>query len=395
MVPMVMNILNTVLGAGILSISNSFTFCGLIPSISMLTLSALFTLLSTILVIKMADITKCDSINELAQRTTGKFGNTLMGVSVVFFCLSCMTAYIIMSTEIIQGWLSLAGFNTDSFWRRALVALVYSAVFPIALTIPRQLTFINYASFFCFVGLSLYTFGMFYKGIILLPKNGIDPTVETGVFGLGLFNALGVYALSFSLAGVIIPIIRNMEPDQKKRYVATGSAFFISFAISLLPGVIGYLLFGASTKSMILSNFPNDDVLFIIVRVAILIVLTSSYPALGLTVLTVFSRIIYKTEQHQLLPWRKRAVVLVCQNIIPLIIGLCLPNVRPAMAIGGAFGAGVSNLVMPPLMYVRMSVDKWHSPMNLLFLCLFVIGTVACTIATYESVVDAINQFSH
>jgi amino acid permease len=392
--PMILNILNTVLGAGILSIPNSFTFCGLIPSVCMLTASAIFTYISTALVVKMSYTTSCESIGDLALQTTGKIGSNILSISLLCFCYSCMTAYIIMSTEIIQGWILLAGLDTSSFGRRAIVVVVFALAVPIALTVPRKLTFLNYASFFCFIGLGLFLFGMVFKGIVILPKDGIDPTVESGVFGIGLFNALGIHALSFSLAGVIIPLIRHMEPDSHKRFVVTGSAFFISFIVSLIPGVTGYLIFGVRTKPMILSNFPNDDILFNIVRFAILLVLTASYPAIGLTLLTTLSRLIYKSDKHELLPWSKRIVVLLIDNSLPLLIAVFLPNVRPAMAIGGAFGAGISNLVMPPLMWVRMSPKKWYEGFNLVFIILFIIGTIACSIATYQAVLDAIHQFT-
>ncbi|EAY05210.1 Transmembrane amino acid transporter protein [Trichomonas vaginalis G3] len=393
-VPMIMNILNTVLGAGILSVSNSFTFCGLIPSVLMLCASAIFTYISTIMVIKMAAITNSDSLGYLAMKTVGKYGSLLLSISLLCFCYACMTAYLIMSTEIIQGWLLLAGVNTNTFAKRSLVCVCYSLFLPIMLTVPKHVGFLNYASTFCFFSLIAYVAGMIYKAIILLPKQGIDPTVETSSFGIKIFNSLGIYSLSFALAGVIIPIIRNMQPNLHKRYVATGSAFFLSFVITLVPGMLGYLIFGRSAKPLILSNFPDDDIIFIIVRVACCIVLTASYPALGVTILAVYSRVFYKTENHAALAWKHRIVVLICQNILPLAIAIFLPNVRPAMGIGGAFGAGTSNLVLPPLMWVIFNEKKWTHWTNLLSLLMFVVGTAAAGIATYEAVLDCIAAFS-
>lgn len=393
-IPMVMNILNTVLGAGILSVANSFTFCGIIPSVIMLVGAAIFTYISTIFVVKMAQITNSDSLGYLANRTIGKYGTTLLSISLLCFCYACMTAYLIMATEIIQGWLLLLGIKTDSFAKRSVVAIVYSLALPIMLTVPKQVKFLNYASTFCFFSLLTYAFGMVYKSITILPSQGIDPTVETSNVGIKIFNSLGIYSLSFALAGVIIPVIRHMEPNLHKRYIATGTAFFMSFLITLIPGILGYLIFGARAKPLILSNFADDDVLFIIVRVACFIVLTASYPALGVTILAVFSRVFYKTENHTALAWKHRIVVLLCQNILPLTITIFLPNVRPAMGIGGAFGAGISNLILPPLMWVIFNEKRWHHWSNLLCLLMFAVGTAAAGIATYEAVLDCINAFS-
>ena len=390
-----LNILNSVLGAGIFSIANSFTFCGIIPSVCMLSFCGLMTYASTLLVIKMHGMTGCDSITDLCLRTCGKVGTWILTPSIVLFCYGSMIAYLIMSGEILQSWASLLGYDLYSFGKRAVLVLVYSLISPIAMTVPRHLTFLGYISFFCVICLFTYAIVMIYEGIAILPSQGIEPSVETATFNLGLFNALGIYALAFSLAGIIIPIIRHMPHDDHKRFQATSISFFISFFIVLVPGVIGYLIFGAGTKSFILSNFGDDDVIFIIVRVASFVVLAAGYPVLGLTVLGVFSRLIYKTENHYDLPWPKRIVCLICQNIFPLCIAIFLPNVRPAMAIGGAFGGGCSNLVFPPLMWVILSPKKWYSPTNLICIVFFIIGTVFSIIATVEAVLDAIDQFKN
>lgn len=395
MTSMVMNILNTVLGAGIFSIANSLTFCGIIPSVFMITFSAIFTYISTVLVIKMASMTGSDSIGYLAQITVGKIGSGLLSISLLCFCYACLTAYLIMSTEIIQGWLSLMGFKTDTFVKRTVVVCLYALLVPIALTVPKEVKFLNWTSSFCFIALVTYVIVMIVRFFEQVPQTGINPTVETSVFGIKLFNALGIYSLAFALAGVIIPIIRNMEPTLVKRYQAVGISFFLSFLITLIPGLLGYLMFGRFSKPFILSNFPDTDIIIIIVRVACLVVLTASYPALGVTILAVYSRWFFKTENHTALQWKHRILVLICQNLLPLLIAIFLPNVRPAMGIGGAFGAGVSNLVLPPIMYVILSGQKWYHWTNLLLILMFVVGTAAAAIATYEAVLDCLHAFAH
>lgn len=395
MTSMVMNILNTVLGAGIFSIANSLTFCGIIPSVFMITFSAIFTYISTVLVIKMASMTGSDSIGYLAQITVGKIGSGLLSISLLCFCYACLTAYLIMSTEIIQGWLSLMGFKTDTFVKRTVVVCLYALLVPIALTVPKEVKFLNWTSSFCFIALVTYVIVMIVRFFEQVPQTGINPTVETSVFGIKLFNALGIYSLAFALAGVIIPIIRNMEPTLVKRYQAVGISFFLSFLITLIPGLLGYLMFGRFSKPFILSNFPDTDIIIIIVRVACLVVLTASYPALGVTILAVYSRWFFKTENHTALQWKHRILVLICQNLLPLLIAIFLPNVRPAMGIGGAFGAGVSNLVLPPIMYVILSGKKWYHWTNLLLILMFVVGTAAAAIATYEAVLDCLHAFAH
>ena len=88
----IMNLLNSVLGAGVLSISNSFTFCGIIPSILILTLSAILSYISSILIIKLQFIYNVKTLPDLALLSLGKFGSLILAFSTIIFCYSCMTA---------------------------------------------------------------------------------------------------------------------------------------------------------------------------------------------------------------------------------------------------------------------------------------------------------------
>jgi len=51
--PTVMNILNSLVGAEILSISNSMTHCGLVASIALMTLTATLSYIATIMTVRL------------------------------------------------------------------------------------------------------------------------------------------------------------------------------------------------------------------------------------------------------------------------------------------------------------------------------------------------------
>ena len=388
-----LNVINTVLGAGLFGVPNSFVFCGVIPSVTLLALSMMLTFYTSVIIIKLSTMLHSKSTVELTEMTLGKTGSNVMRFALLFITYASMTAYLIMGTEVLQGFLQLAGLDTTSFKYRLIVVIVYGLVLPIALTIPKKLGFINYASFFCFLSLITYAVGIVYKSIVLLPKQGINPTAEQGKLNINIFNSLGIYAIGFAISGLIIPIIKNMENNTIVKYKAVGSAYFISFVITLVPGVLGYLIFGIETKPFILSNFDLNDVLFSIIKAACFIVVTTSYPVIGLTPLGEWSKIIYNVPNADDLTWKQRSICLLLVNSIPLLVTVFIPNVRPILSIGGALGAGVSCFVLPPLMWLLNNQSKWYHFNNLVCILFFVIGTAASGIATYESIIDAINSF--
>ncbi|EAY05867.1 Transmembrane amino acid transporter protein [Trichomonas vaginalis G3] len=390
-----LNLLNSTLGAGILSISNSFGFCGLVPSTAILTASAVLSFISASMVVKMHTISGINSFAIIAKTTLGKPGKLISDASLILFCYSCMVAYVIMGTEIIQSWAMAVHIDLHSFGKRALTVICYAFGLPILLTVPRNMTFLSYISFSCFIALSMFFFGMIYKGFTVLPKTGIDPTAETATFNLHIFNALAVHVLCYSLSGIIIPIVKVMAPSLHLRNVSCGISFFASYMFVLIPAVIGYLLFGQKCEPLILNNFEDSDPLFVIIRIACFIVLVSSYPMIGLSLLTMYSQIFFGTEEQQNLPFAKRLVCLALENAPPLLVALFLPNARPALAIGGALGGGVTNYCLPPLMYIKLYQTKFSNYKTWLMITFSVVGVIMCGIATYEAVLDAIDAFSH
>lgn len=389
-----LNLLNSTLGAGILSISNSFTFCGLVPSVLILTASAILSFISASMVVKMHTISGIKTFTKLSQTTLGKIGKLITDLSIVLFCYSCMVAYVIMGTEIIQSWAMAAGLDLRVFWKRAISCIIYAFFLPIALTIPKNMSFLSTISFSCFMALAMFFCGMIYKGIAVIPKKGIDPTVETSTINLHIFNALAVHVLCYSLSGIIIPIVKFMAPSLHLRNIACGISFFASYIIVLVPAVVGYLLFGSQCEPLILNNFEDSDPLFVIIRIACFIVLVSSYPMIGLSLLSMYSQYLFDCDDPQLLPFKKRVWPLILENAPPLLIAIFMPNARPALAIGGALGGGVTNYCLPPLMYIKVFHLTKADYMTYVMYIFSIAGIIMCGIATYEAVLDAIHAFS-
>lgn len=388
----VMTLLNTILGAGVLSIANSFTFCGIVPSIFILTLVTSLSYISAVIVIQLQMKTKVENLDALAKLTTGTIGSIVLQISNIIFCYSCMMTYLIMGTEFIISWLAMAGVDASGRWPRALVALIFSLGIPVACSVPRKLSVLSWISTMALFALAFYTVAVIIEGGIRLPRDGIHPTAETINMNLGIFNALAIYSLSFALAVAVVPIIIHSEPNLTTRYRIIGLTFFFSYVIVMIPGAIGYLIFGNESNPIILLSF-GDNIIFLLVKIGYFVVLSASYPAIGLTVLTTVSRTIYKVDDAGELPWRKRIVALVIENLIPVLVAMFFPNVRFAMTIGGSLGGSLSNFLFPPLYYIILSKKRWYHWLNILLIIMATFGVIAAAIATYQAVVDAIQQF--
>lgn len=388
-----MNLINSVLGAGILGVPGSMNSCGVIVASVLIIVVAAMTHFGSILTIKLQYRTKANGFDELAEMVLGKVGAIIFSISTVLFCYSCMIAYLVIARDNIISWFDAGGIDFTSKTAKALIVLINSCVIPIPLTIPKSIGFLGYFSFATVVCVIFYFIAMVVKAIIMLP-DGVGPGVVMAKGGMELFSAISVYALAFCLPAVLLPIIRPYNQDVAKRGVVTLWAMIVCTILILVPGILGYLCKGTTASSNILNDFGKGDVLFMIVNIGFYLVVSFSYPVVAQSVMSSWSQMIYKVNNQADLPNCKRAIVLLLTNGIALLIAMVLPNIRPALSVGGSVGGALDSFVFPPLIWVVLSKRPWKAPRNLAMIAYGIFGFAVTCICIYQSVVDAIDEFS-
>ena len=388
----IMNLVNSVLGAGILGVPNSMHNCGVIVASILIIIVALMTEFGAILTIKLQHRTRANGFDELAGITLGKFGMIAVPITVFLFSYSCMVAYLVVACDSLISWFSLGGIKITGNWR-SLVVLINSLVLPIPLCIPRSIQFLSYFSFATFVSVFIYFIAMVVKAIQILP-NGMGEGIVLAKGGMPLFSAISVYALSFCLPSVMLPILHPYNKSVSKRSGVTTWTMAICSFLVLVPNILGYLCTGDKVTSNILLSFPDDDYLILVVRIGFYLVVSFSFPVIGQSVMSSWSEVIYKKNDHAELDNCRRAIVILLTTVIPLVIAMFLSNITPALSVGGAVGGALDSFVFPPIMWVALSKRPKTAPRNLLMIAYAVVGLVVSVICIYQSIVDAITAFS-
>jgi len=390
----VMNLLNALLGAGILGVPKSLHACGWVVSLILLLVIAVLSHIGTVMTIKLQYRTKATGFDHLALITLGNTGSLALSICTMLFCVSCMTAYLVIGGDMIMTWLRLAGITVTGTWNRAILILVYALIIPAALTIPRSIQFLSYFSSATVICIGMFFVAMIIKGFTTLPKQGIHSSIVASDLGMGLFSAMSVYGLAFALPVVILPIIQPYNKDLNKRGVISLATFIICFFLVAIPGVIGYFIFGKDVKDNVLLSFPDGDFLITLVRIGFFLVVSFSYPCIGQGILSSFSQVLYSINNHAELPSSQRLWVLICTNVIPIILAMFIPNVGTALGIGGAFGGCLADFFYPALMWFVISKKQWTHPHNLLCILFAVFGLVSAAICTYVAISDAVKAYS-
>lgn len=388
-----MNLLNSLLGAGIISVPASFASAGVILSSGILIFVAALSLIVTFMLVRLQHETGAKGFDELCIFIGGKVCSIGLSVLSIIFLYCALLAYLIISGDMLISWFAIAKIDLSSLWLRALLILVYSIILPVALTIPRSLKFLSYFSTATVFFIVFYVIAMVAKGTIKFINDGIADSVVLAKVDLTIFSAFAVYVSTFSLPNVALSILYPYSPDIKKRNSVLSVTTVITTAIVILPSILGYIMFGEKADGNILNSFDDDDVLMIIVRIGFFFITTFSYPLVAQIIMCSFSQLFFRENVPQTLSNKKWALCQLPTHAVPVIIAMFMPKIKPVLAVGGSLGGVVVNFLYPAILWYLHFRPSARSAQFWGVIALGVFGAAGAVIATYQSILDVIASF--
>ncbi|KAF9382605.1 hypothetical protein CPB97_007041 [Podila verticillata] len=246
------NILNCTVGSGILALSFAIKESGfglgivLSVVVAILTWLALYTLIITgnkIGVYKYA---------MLCEATMGATGFYLLN-SVIFFQTAGATiTYLIVIGDTIPVILGLVGFPIARQW----VIFVSSLVFVLPLLFFRSIGSLARVSMISVMTLPPILFAVAYSGFQYAP----DHKRSFDFVGDNVFPAIGVMAFAMLSTQTAFMNYQTLADPSKRTWAqATGIAVSLSWAISFVFAIIGFISFGEDVAPNIFNSFPLTD----------------------------------------------------------------------------------------------------------------------------------------
>ena len=327
-----LNLTNNVLGAGIISVPSTFKFSGVGPTIILLLLSSFLNFFGATVYIRLQYKTKAKGLDTMVENSFGKVGLMTNGVLLTIFSFSCTVTYLIVGAQSVQSFGNLAGMKLNSDWKWYLIVLVYSCIV-VPLTFPRKLTALSKIASASFFSVLLYFFVITIKSIIALNKDGLGPEVVGFKFNEGILTAFSVHVLTFALPIVVLPITSAYNPSPKKRITVLGWALMFCFTMVLIPSLLAYSFKGKDVESNILQSFGDDDVAILIVRIAMLVCVTCSYPSFISTMMATLGKMAFGQNIPEYLTFTQRAILLSCLNAANIVVAMFFRNITTVLSI--------------------------------------------------------------
>eukprot|EP00980_Cylindrotheca_fusiformis_P016130 scaffold4790_cov98-Cylindrotheca_fusiformis.AAC.14 len=259
------NLSASIVGGGIMSIPLAFEKCGLVLGSILMLAAAIITERSLYLLCLCARITGASSYGEVGKHAFGTSMEYFISLLLIVVLIFLLIAYMVLVQDI---WTSIFQVATGTMENNIHRSYVLFAILLFMSPFLVQKT-LHALRFNCFVGLasvSVLCVALCHHAITTpLPKPVL---LWTDSFADVLF-AFPIISLSFLSIFNILPIQGSLiQPSRGRMLHTIDSAVGITFLITLVFGISGYLYAGVDTDGNILNNISTSgDWIFFLGRI--------------------------------------------------------------------------------------------------------------------------------
>jgi amino acid permease len=276
------NMLNTTVGASLLSMPFAYRTTGIITSTLLLFFISILIIYTYYLLIQIAEKTGSMTFQEISEKSFGPTFGYISETCVFLFCFGCIVAYVViisdLSTSLFRQLLGPQSIFVNKYFITALVMIVL--IFPMC--ILRHIDLISYAS-----GISIFAAAAIivivtikcvqyrinvpidFSKILLFGRNPTWILASTSLFSF----ALGAHQSCLP----VYTELKNASPQ--KMTILCSINVFICFCTYSGFGLVGYLLFGEATLDNILKNLDNDWIGYTS-KAGVSIIIIMTYPVI-------------------------------------------------------------------------------------------------------------------
>ena len=294
-------IANTIMGAGILSIPIIMNYLGIICGSIFVIFTAISTLFSVYLLLKCHQITGKSGYSMFGKITMGKFGSILIKIIIIINNLGICICYFRIFGEVVQTIVQ-AWASENSFWvtnRNNYIYILIGSLIMFSFIFIKNISSLKKVAYLGVIAVLIFCFALtvllFYKSA----SNKLDQDITWDYLipecsFKEAFDSISTVFIAFLFQFNVFPIyysMRNRGMDNMMK--ATKIGVIYSLIIFLIVGIIGFLIYGDAIEDTILDNMSDDmlsnnsnfliTLLIIIISFSFIITCLSSFPILFLS----------------------------------------------------------------------------------------------------------------
>ncbi|GAB7359414.1 hypothetical protein MBLNU230_g6063t1 [Neophaeotheca triangularis] len=353
-----MLLLKSFVGTGVLFLPRAFLNGGMLFSNLVLVFIALLSYYCFILLVSVR-LAVPASFGDMGGKVFGAYFKNLINFSLVISQIGFASAYIVFVSENLQAFVLAVSRCRDFIDVTWLILLQMVVFLPISLyrNINNIQKMALAADLFICLGL-LYLY--YYDIKTIVHQGGIADIQNFNYNDWTLF--IGTAIFTFEGVGLVIPIQTGMK-DPKKFPTVLAWVMLIISVIFISMGALSYAAYGSHTKTVIISNMPQDNPLVngvqLIYSLAILLSTPLQiYPAIEITSQQLFSK---TGKYNPWIKWQKNIFRFFVVGLVTVIAWAGKNDLDKFVSLVGSFACIPLVYIYPPLMHHRaVATRSWQ-----------------------------------
>ncbi|XP_060727617.1 probable sodium-coupled neutral amino acid transporter 6 isoform X3 [Tachysurus vachellii] len=385
----VSNLMNAIMGSGILGLAYAMANTGVVGFSILLLLVSSLAAFSIHLLLSLCDQTGVTSYEGLGERAFNNAGKVLVACTILIQNIGAMASYMfILKMELPPTISSFLRAEPSGVWYEngvvLLILVTLCVVFPLAL-LPK-IGFLGYSSSLSFLFMLFFTVVVVVKKWSVpcpLPNNSSltqNSSVSDCSAHLFIFSSKSAYAIptmafSFLCHTAVLPIYCELQRPTKRRMQNVANvSISLSFLVYLVSALFGYLTFYGHVDSELLRGYDiylPRDVLVMSVRLAILLAVLFTVPLIHFPARKAVLTLLRGERQFS---WLSHCVSTFVLLLIIELLAIYVPDIRNVFGVVGSTTSTCLLFVYPGLFYLRVSNDHIRSATSLGAVALVLFG---------------------
>jgi len=342
----VFNLVNSIIGAGVLALPATLSWAGLAVVCVALPLVALLMFVACAMLLSAAEHVDGVSYEFLAKSAFGHYGSRFVDVIIAVSSFLTLAAFLVLLGDFGSEVYRLA---FGSLPNRVYVIITIGLVVCFPLSLLPSLNALRFASV-----IGVLSVLLFVAVLVYLYADGFATAPEPTLVRFdGFFRAFPVMLFAFSCETTLFPIVAEMRANvrpQARRVVAV--SFGIAFTVYFLAAVIGYLLFGNDVfDNVILSiaQVPGSPIVPVLIAFAFNI--STSYPLLAFAARLAITNVFW--HDHRIVTERGWFIA-TWLFVLAAFLAASGVSLGFVLSLTGSIASSLLTLILPGLIFVRL-----------------------------------------
>lgn len=387
----VLNLLNTIMGSGLLSLPYILRNTGIAVFISLMVIMGFLVCYSLLLLVQAALITNSTSYAELGYKAFGAAGKRLVCIFQLGQAFGSMCTYMVVVRELGPDLMRRLFGITSGLWaNKEFLCALQIACISLPLAHLKSMSLLAMSSSVSIM--ILYSFGIMVVAYKFYLTDACIPDMEKGItcqprlvnLDLQTFLAVPTITFSFLCHAAALPVFAELQrADVRGRtyrgparmFSVVKTAIFLASLVYFCVSIFGYLTFYDTTRNDILQSYTDntakDDWVIVFMSMALMISFDLSVPSIHFPFRKVLNEVLNLKQEVSL----GMHMFLTCSVIgIALVLALAVPFITTVMSVFGATTSVSLVFLLPTSIYVKLERGPWLSMQKFPAVCMFLLG---------------------